>query len=232
MARRQRHQKQSAPNRGPDHLVVAPLAIAASSKSSTDLLEWLERTYYSTLTSQLGINITYLNQINTWSLTLLTIAVGYILARAPFPDKISLILCIVLWNLGVHLATRAGKAYVNVMRFTVIERDFQAYIFGQRTREAAGPLLESIKTYHWRWASPVSRGIVLKKLLFELGFLYVLGSILALWSYAAWVQYPSRWVIWASGIAFTISAFDLYFNLLHSAFLSTVVVHDRARSLR
>lgn len=74
-------------------------------------------------------------------------------------------------SMQFHFAIRSAKNYLNILRFSKLEREAVKYAF-----KTEGADLSKLKTaiieYHIEWKSPVTLGCVAKKVVFEFGFFY------------------------------------------------------------
>ena len=78
--------------------------------------------YYTSLSTTAATNVQYLNTTVAWSLSLLTGGLAVIFSRESFPDENTVFIIYILYIILVHFFIRACKAYVNMIRFTTIEK--------------------------------------------------------------------------------------------------------------
>ena len=84
--------------------------------------DWLKTTYFQYLVSQTGTSMSYLHNTISWTTTLLPVGVTLIVASGSFPDPFSLIGLLFIFIVMNHLAVRTAKAYLNVMRFSTLQK--------------------------------------------------------------------------------------------------------------
>ncbi len=88
-------------------------------------------------------------------------------------------------SLVTGFALRTAKNYLNVMRFSILHRRALSVAVGQAIDPAAYPLLVArwvggVRNFYIHWRSPVSRGDLAKKVLFEFDYIYAFGVLVFL----------------------------------------------------
>ena len=120
------------------------------------------------LPSQIATNVAYLNGSINWSITVFIGGVGASIVQSDFPTPTHTIFFSILLIAITHFFSRTCKAYINVIRFTTIEKVILSMI---KDNDYEGAY-EFIRKYYMEWASPLSPKTVLVKGLFELGYAY------------------------------------------------------------
>jgi predicted branched-subunit amino acid permease len=174
------------------------------------------RMFASGLSTQISTSMTYLHTTITWAITVFVGVVGAIVISDSFPNGNLQLLLTVLFLVLAHLFIRTAKAYLNVMRFTALEK----LLLQNLERGDYETCSRAIDTYYIRWVSPLPAWTVLWKTLLELGFAYMYAVIMGLFIYAS-ISNPTR-IIWLMAGAHCVVGFELYFGLLRSSYLRKV----------
>jgi hypothetical protein len=120
-----------------------------------------------------------LDTSTNWALTATLGIIAFVVNALVIKSPVNLETCeLLLIILGVgfcmlaHFGVRAGKCYLNVIRFAKLERE--ALLLNLRLEsQTADSVLDAIEKYHISWRSPLYPSVILRKVLFELGFLYL-----------------------------------------------------------
>ncbi|MBW2636603.1 MAG: hypothetical protein JRC86_03600 [Deltaproteobacteria bacterium] len=174
------------------------------------------RMFATGLGGQIGTNMTYLHSTITWAIMIFVGGVGGIVINDSFPNGNSQLLLTVLFLVLAHLFTRTAKAYLNVMRFTSLDK----WLLQNLERGDYETCSRAIDTYYIRWVSPLPACTVIWKTLLELGFAYMYLAIMGLFIYAS-ISNPNR-IIWLMAGAHCVVGLELYFGLLRSPYLRKV----------
>ncbi|MGF1719260.1 hypothetical protein L4D20_04345 [Vibrio kyushuensis] len=153
-----------------------------------DKKKWLIDTLLPQFNTSLSANLIYLHNTLTWTVTLVTAGIIAIMHFSEFPNHLSLASLNILLLLLVHFSIRTGKAYLNVVRYGMLDKQvvrYQLETIDDDNFEAFDELKQKVIKYHCDWVSPLSRSTVIKKVLFELGFAYFIGINIAASVYAA-----------------------------------------------
>jgi hypothetical protein len=182
--------------------------------------------FRSSLSSQISVAMTYLHNTTNWSLTIFAAGVGASVVQGRFPSDHSHIIISIILVVLAHFFVRTCKAYINVMRFTSLDKLMLANI----STEEPARSYDLIDRYYIQWVCPISIKIILVKTLFELGFAYMWGVLLSLSIYALFYTGPAGLfvLIFAHGIA----ACEFYFSFLRSPYVARVEPLEIATSQR
>ena len=194
--------------------------------------EWARTTYLGHLASLLDSNLTYLHSTLTWAITLLLGGVGVVVARPTFPDRTGVIALLVLAVVVGHFAVRTAKAYLNVMRWSSLEKRIIRGFLTTVEEITWESDRDKILQYHCSWESPLGFGAVAYKVLFELGFAYFWGIALGLLFYSLTVVPVTRDIVGAILGALIVLVVEVWLGLLRSAYLRRVRVDGLAAEQR
>jgi hypothetical protein len=147
-------------------------------------IEWSRHEYLSSLTLSIDTNMSYLHETLTWSVTVLSAGIGIVLGRASFPDITGIMILLLLIIMMGHFAVRTGKAYMNVMRFSTLEKMVVKSYLNNDEEAQWEKNFKLIIAYHCEWQNPLAFTSVAKHVLFNLGFVYFLGISLSLVVYS------------------------------------------------
>jgi hypothetical protein len=199
-------------------------------------LHWIIDSYFPSLSQEKAAALEQLHSPTNWGLTLTTSALLLVITRQAFPDSISLYILLVILLMGTHFFTRTVKGYINLLRFTFLQRAIAEAMIRDTTsgcveHEHVSGLINLIDQYHVRWLLPLRRIEVFTKGLFELGYGYILGSVIVTLAYTVASVSMSRneWVIAGVVLAAIVGEISL---LLRSSYMRTVAPNERARSMR
>lgn len=172
--------------------------------------------FANAVASQISTSMTYLHSTVTWAVTIFAGGIGAIIINDKFPNGNSQLLLVVLFVVLAHLFVRTAKAYLNVMRFTALDK----YLLTHVAKGDYKSGFAMIQTYYVNWTSPLSGTTVIAKTLFELGFFYIWTAIVGVFIYTAYLH-PTRLTILML-VAHAAAAIELYFALLKSPYLKRV----------
>jgi len=195
-----------------------------------DQKDWVKTTYLAHLASLIDANMSYLHTTLNWGVTVLLGGGVFIMSRTSFPDLTSyhggLIMLIVL----VHFGVRTAKAYLNVMRWTSLEKHvLNAAISDESEWEQ---ILGKIKDYHCLWISPLALKSVAWKVLFELGFFYLFLITILLIFYTLINVGLGYLTVTELAITLLLVVFEIWLGLVRSSYMRQVSRDDIAYSLR
>ncbi|MEW1778737.1 hypothetical protein [Streptomyces sp. NPDC086777] len=186
--------------------------------------------YLGTLATEKQTSIGELQNATTWGLTAATTGIVFIVGRSGFPDQPSLLGIASLLIFVAHFMVRAMKGYINVMRWSLLQRILINEI--QSGEVSPSPETSSaIREYHTGWKLPVKRTTVIWKGVFELAFGYLLIALLGIMAYTldethwTWLTLPTV------SISLLASASEFYL-FLRSPYMRVVQPHDDAQRMR
>lgn len=193
--------------------------------------------YLSDLNGQVNGSISYLNQTISWQIA---IFIGGSLASSAFQSAdryYSLFIAISLLAITLHNGARAAKAYINVIRFSVLRRSVVKLIVDRPEGDEFLYEIENIdvakkiQLFDIEWHSPISRKAIVYKVLIELGFVYQLLIILAILAYISITKFLVLEQISILGITLAIFGI-LLLELFRSPYLRKVSIDSEAEQLR
>lgn len=211
--------------------------IEATKRSLEEIdLHWIIDSYFPTLSQEKAAALEQLHSPTNWGLTLTTSALLLVITRQGFPDSISLYILLIILLMGTHFFIRTVKGYINLLRFTFLQRAIAEAIIrditaGSVKHEHVSGLINLIDQYHLKWLLPLPRIEVFKKGLFELGYGYILGLAIVTLAYtvASISMTRNEWVI--AGVVLAAIAVEISL-LLRSSYMRTVAPNERARSMK
>jgi hypothetical protein len=191
-------------------------------------LEWGSTAYLGHLATLLDSNMTYLHSTLNWGITITVGGIGLVLARASFPDQMSLLALLALLPVLTHFAVRTAKAYLNVMRWTTLEKHIIEEFLRRDDSGGWDLMRRRILTYHCAWASPLRFWHVVQKVLFELGFAYFFGIVVGLALYTA-VRVGASWTaLLGWPIAASLVGAEIWMGLWRSPYFRQVAPDELA----
>jgi hypothetical protein len=195
-----------------------------------DTKEWIKQVYFPYLGSSIATSINYLHTTLNWAVTLLLGSIVFVVSRSSFPDHIGLIGLLLTLLILNHFAIRTAKAYLSVMRFSILEK----YILGSVLEaNSTWPEIQAkIIDYHINWISPLRIWDVLYKVLFELGFIYFLLVIFLLLVYTISKIGISYWIILESLFVLTSISVEIWLGLVRTPYLRSIKEDWLARTQR
>ena len=201
----------------------------SSPTNMDDKGHWIHSVYLPQLTGQFDTSMTYLHTTLNWAITAFLGVIAVVLARSTFPDRLSYVMLLILLVMLGHFAVRTGKAYLNVVRWTTLERHILKTLLDQSDVSALLPLVEK---YHYAWVSPLSLKHLAFKILFELGFVYFailnVGLLVFVWCSVGW----DWWMLLELCGALMLLGLEIWVGLLRSPYLRKIEVDPLARKLR
>jgi hypothetical protein len=163
--------------------------------------------YFESLATEKATSVNELQNPTSWGLTTVTAGTLFFVGRSEFPDQISLLGLLVLAVLATHFTTRAMKGYINVVRWSLLQR-----LFLRSHLEPAfhqDEVKRAVFSYHVMWSLPLRGRDIVWKAVFELGFGYIFALLIGAISYSVAVL-PVRWYDWALLVAtVALIAFEL-----------------------
>jgi hypothetical protein len=188
-------------------------------------IEWSCHDYLSNLSSSIDTNMTYLHSTLSWSVTVLFGGIGIVLARPSFPDVTGIMILLLLVILIGHFTIRTGKAYMNVMRFTNLEKMVISSYLKSDTETQWENNFKRIIEYHCEWKNPLTFTAVAKHVLFKLGFVYFLGVSVGLVAYSIWkIGFDIEVTIFVIITAF-IFVLEIWFGFIKSDYFKGFEIH-------
>ncbi|GAA3742121.1 hypothetical protein GCM10022225_27140 [Plantactinospora mayteni] len=185
--------------------------------------------YLESLAAEKAGSLAELQNATTWGLTIITTGALFILGRSNFPDFFSLLGLLALIVLGTHFTTRAAKGYINVARWSLIQRTLLTALADGRGDFA--DFEHALRTYHLSWALPLRRRDIAWKSLVELGFGYIFIGLIGSIIYCMTALRPAAVNYIALVAAALFSSFDVYV-FMRSPYMRQRVPHPNARRLR
>lgn len=187
-----------------------------------DLGTWLVTDYFAQLTVLLDSSMTYLHTTQNWCITTLLGGAIFVLSRQTFPDQTSAFISILLLVATLHFAIRSAKAYVNVMRYSTLQKHILNFVLQSGDALTEKQLIASVHMHHYGWVCPLKRRHIATKILFELGFAYFGGIVVALCAVTL-VANPLEWHTWlAIGVASVAIAIEVLFGVVRSPYFRVV----------
>ena len=197
--------------------------------------EWITTEYHSFLTEAVSASLQYLHSTITWSLTITSAGLGLIISQKSFPDFKSYIFSLALLLIICHFFVRAGKAYINVVRYAAIQRYIIYHKLNCSPNNCSNglqPIDYYIKRYHLEWRCPLNRKTVVIKLITEFGFLYFFSiAILGLIYVICKIQH-SDLTISIGIVVGIISFYEIYNGLFLSPYMRETDVDNLAEKFR
>jgi|GEM_PF-3848850 len=178
--------------------------------------------FRSGVATQISGSVVYLNNTVNWALTLILAALASLtisdIPSAQFQGVFFAALLIAVF----HFFIRACKAYLNVIRFSLLDRETLSQIESGNWIDA----VQIIRNYYYNWLSPLPLHQVVSKVLFELGFFYFFAIVLGLVVYFTFSQGTS---LYFPLIAIGFSMIEVYFGLFKSPYFRNVEVNELAQ---
>jgi hypothetical protein len=185
------------------------------------------RSFYRTIAQSVDINMTYLNQTVNWSITIFAGALGAAIVQEKFPNFNTQILLAILLVVISHFFVRCSKAYINVMRYTSLDR----YIIAAMALSDYEVAFGAIVKYHVQWVSPLAARTVLYKAFVEFGFIYMWLVVAGLYAYALYEAWSISALVLVI-IAHVLMGIEIYIGLIRSPYLAKVEPMEVAERLR
>ncbi|MCJ7448353.1 MAG: hypothetical protein MUO72_11745 [Bacteroidales bacterium] len=202
-------------------------------ENRVELERWLREDYYAQLTGFLSTSLEYLHNTVNWGVVTTIGIVAAIFVREQFPDLLSWALLWFALPITLHFGVRTAKAYINVMRWSSIQRHVQIHIMNNPPDECDFlRVIEIIEKYHTHWVSPLARIDVIYKTLLEMGYGYFLFFHSALLIYVGTkieITGPT-FVIATLGFLFVI--LEAFLFLFKSPYLASISVDPETHRLR
>jgi len=156
-----------------------PSSVAVSDAELSSLLQFTVQ--------ETDSGLTRLETANTWTLTVSLAAVITIINAGSFPSDKSLMLLCATILLTSHFMVRAMKGYINVVRFSALNRAVVDLVLTPGPQRAArfGEVREKFQEYNQEWRLPIKRYHVWVKTLTEFSFGYIFAGLAGLVAYNA-----------------------------------------------
>lgn len=170
---------------------------------------WLGDVYLPSLTEQITNSLDYLHNAINWGLVVLSGTLVVVLTSVPYRDSTTLPALLIILVLCVHFFCRTARAYINVIRFSLVHRAITNRVLSINALSSEIDPIEAIRTYVVQWKLPLRRADVFRKVLFELGYGYLVFIDLALIVYVIMTTRP-RLPAWCLvGIAIVLISVEL-----------------------
>ncbi len=194
--------------------------------------EWLKTTYFQYLVAQTSTSMNYLHTTISWTTTLLPVGVALIVASESFPDPFSLIGLLFIFIIMNHLAVRTAKAYLNVMRYSTLQKQILKLTLESGEESDWQNLKKKILQYDFEWISPLPLGDLIYKVFMELGFVHYYLIIILLLLYTLFnIEWdPNLLGVALLGLFFTVTEFWL--GLKRSVYLRKILVDPLSQEQR
>lgn len=196
--------------------------------NTNEKINWLHTTYFEHLASLIDTNMTYMHTTITWTVTLTLGVIAVVLARPSFPDDISFIMILILLVMLGHFIVRTGKAYLNIMRWSTLEKYILKASLDQADETDYAVIFHHIEDYHYSWKSPISIKDLTYKLLFELGFAYFGILSIGLLAFIAYKVGVDEWMLIEIAVTIGLITFEIWVGF-RSSYLKNVTVDPLAR---
>ena len=106
----------------------------------------------------------------------------------------------------VHFAIRSAKNYLNIVRFAKLEREALKCNLKINSGSPKN-FLDAVEKYHISWRSPLAVSTIVKKVIFEFGFLYIFGFVCFMyWVVARALPDEKIWNSWIVFLAVALSS--------------------------
>ncbi|MBI1731055.1 hypothetical protein HYR53_10650 [Candidatus Acetothermia bacterium] len=194
--------------------------------------EWLQTTYYSYLGNQINTSMTYLHSTVNWANTLLSLGMALVVSSTTFPDPFGLIGLLFIFTIMNHFAIRTAKAYLNVIRFSTLQKHILKLSVEEDPEADWSGIKEKAMQYDYDWTSPLTMRDLLYKVVMELGFMYYYLIIVILLIYSYIYVEVSPELLGVTGIAAILSFLELWFGLKRSLYMRKVVLDPLAKEKR
>lgn len=193
---------------------------------------WLSDVYFPSLSQEKAAALDQLHNATNWGLTLATTALVIVLSREQFPDMFSLYTLLITFIIANHFFTRTLKGYINVIRWSLIQREIMTLHLQSEVIDKAvaeNQLKELINKYHIKWHLPLKRRDVFIKGLFELGYGYILVGILGVTIYVINTISIQTFDLVFIVISVVIAIFE-HFLLIRSPYMRNILINESARN--
>ena len=154
-------------------------------ENTPDISGFFSTTYLSTLVNQKNLAFQASHLPTHWGYVIVGASFAVVFGRPGQAQTIwsFILLCFVLVILS-HLGTMVAKAWVNQIRWNLLERKVvQWRLAVPSDRISDDQLVDAVHCYHCKWVSPVSFWKVIAKVFFELGFFPLVVSVILIISY-------------------------------------------------
>jgi hypothetical protein len=193
---------------------------------------WLKSVYMPQLASLLDSNMSYLHTTLNWAVTVLLGGIVFVATRPTFPDGLGLVGLEILFVVLGHFAVRTAKAYLNVIRWSSLEKHILGAIINDADQAGWKTIKGKILSYHYEWKSPLTARDIAQKVLLELGFFYFFAVVLALIIYAAHSVGIGVEVVISFIVTSALFVLEISIGLLRSNYMRTIEGDVLARSNR
>lgn len=144
--------------------------------------------YYRSLSAHVSDGLTYFNQLISWGNSLilanvLAVAVTVLLGKEVVPYQILSYLGLFMLFLLHYLVLRSARGYVNLIRFTSIQKDVTEWILNGTPESDLMRIAGNIRTFHVQWVSPLSKSTILSKVWLSSGFVFHAAVLCVLIAY-------------------------------------------------
>jgi hypothetical protein len=173
------------------------------------LQRWLADVYLPSLTEQITNSLDYLHNAINWGLVVLSGTLVVVLTNVPYRDTTTLPALLVILVLCVHFFCRTARAYINVIRFSLVHRAITNRVLSINALSSEIDPVEAIRTYIVQWKLPLRRVDVFRKVLFELGYGYPIVIDITLIVYVIVTAGPRLAAWFLVGIAVVLISVEL-----------------------
>jgi hypothetical protein len=205
--------------------------LKSQSSNLSKKAEWINNTYFANLAQEKASSLSQLHNATNWGVTLITAALVAVISRQAFPDAISFYTLLLTFLIGVHFFTRTIKGYINVIRFSFLQRIIVDSTLMGELKNKNSELEEAIIKYHIEWLLPLRKIDVIIKGLLELGYGYILGIVILLLIYTTTVVSIDRneWIILGISLFLVLVEIALLFR---SPYMRRSAPNEKARRQR
>ncbi|GAB3146699.1 hypothetical protein GCM10027290_28870 [Micromonospora sonneratiae] len=189
---------------------------------------WIAGDLLAMTTDQLSTAMEYLHNATNWGLVLVSGSLIAMVASGLFPSEAALYVVLIALVFSVHFFTRSAKGYINVIRFSLVQRVILDWKLSLNALSTNSSPMDAVRKYVVEWRLPLKRSDVFVKMLVELGYGYLISLSLALTGYLMLAVPVHPRMVAALALAVLLAATELTF-FLRSPYLRRVAANDDAR---
>lgn len=190
--------------------------------------------YFSALASDRNVAMAYLHQSNTWQITIFSGALFSCFVQDSFPSVVTLLIASVALVSTANFLTRSAKAYLNIVRWSTIERAILHLMTCDDVNETeilTEKAWEAVEIYHINWSSPLNRRDVLVKVMFEFGYFFQIAALLFVMSASLLNGCDIVGISIFVGMIF-LSMAEIFFGFWRSPYFAKIQSDETTKSLK